>query len=191
MKPILTGYLATVREAVVWKLDGIGERAARMPLTPTGSNILGIVKHLGAMEFGYFGDVFGRPVDEPMAVIDEAVLAVNGDMWADEDQDIPAVRAFYTRSVAFANTTIEARDLDAPGLVPWWPPERQNVTLGRILVHVIVETARHAGHLDILREQSDGQVGMYPDRSGLDAREPVWWEAYTARLRDLAARAGE
>jgi hypothetical protein len=124
-----------------------------------------------------------------MALIDDAVVAVNGDMWADEDQDIPAVRAFYDRAVAFANTTIDARDLDAPGLVPWWPPERRDVTLGRILVHVIVETARHAGHLDILREQLDGQVGMYPGRSGLDARDTAWWEAYIARLRDLADRA--
>jgi hypothetical protein len=152
---------------------------------------VGIVKHLGAMEFGYFGGVFGREVDEPMALIDDAVIAANSDMWASAEEDIPTVRAFYTRAVDFANTTIDTRDLDAPGFVPWWPPARQNVTLRWILVHVIVETARHAGHLDILREQLDGQAGMYPARLGIEAHDAAWWQIYTAHLRDLAAQAPE
>jgi hypothetical protein len=65
-KADLHRYLRTAREAVMWKLDGLGEYDVRRPLTPTGTNLLGLVKHLATVEFGYFGDCFGRPGDEPM-----------------------------------------------------------------------------------------------------------------------------
>ena len=55
---------------------------------------------------------------------------------------------------------IEALDLDSSGLVPWWGPDHEHVTLHQILVHVSVETARHAGHADIIRESIDGAT-MY------------------------------
>jgi uncharacterized damage-inducible protein DinB len=188
-KQILTGYLTELREAVAWKLEGIDERAARTPMTATGSNLLGLVKHLGIMEFGYFGDAFGRPTDEPMARMDAEVWADNADLWATPDQNIPAVLAFYARAIAHAGQTIATRDLDAPAFVPWWPPNRQNVTLARILAHVIAETARHAGHMDIIREQLDGQVGTNPGHTGVPSHDAEWWAAYNARLRDMAARA--
>ncbi|MDR1213825.1 MAG: DinB family protein [Propionibacteriaceae bacterium] len=191
MKQILTGYLTNLRQAVAWKLDGVSERAARTPLTPTGTNLLGLVKHLGIMEFGYFGTIFGRETDEPMARMDAEVWATNADLWATPDEDLATVRGFYARAIAQADQTIAALDLDQPVTVPWWPPQRQNVTLARILVHVIAETARHAGHMDILREQLDGQVGTHPELGGLPPHDAAWWADYTGRLREMAANAPE
>jgi hypothetical protein len=191
MKQILTGHLTDLREAVVWKLEGVGERAARTPMTPTGTNLLGLVKHLGLMEAGYFGDVFGRPADDPMARLDAVAWADDADLWATPDETMPVVMAFYARSTAHADETIRSRDLDSPAFVPWWPQPLQNTTLGAVLVHVIAETARHAGHIDILREQLDGRVGTHPDSAGVLAHDAEWRAAYTSRLRDLAASAPE
>jgi hypothetical protein len=69
--------------------------------------------------------------------------------------------------------------------VPWWPAERADVTLLRVLVHVLDELARHAGHADILREQVDGDAGLtaaHPNIPDLD------WPAYVAKLDALAER---
>ncbi|MDR1265109.1 MAG: DinB family protein [Propionibacteriaceae bacterium] len=191
VKPILTGYLTNLRQAVVWKLEGLGERAARRPLTPTGTNLLGLVKHLGVMEFGYFGDVFGRPSDEPMARMDAEVWADDADLWARPEEDVAAVLGFYNRAIAWADQTIAGLELDAPAVVPWWPPAGRNTTLARILVHVIAETARHAGHMDILREQLDGRVGTHPDRTNLSPHDAAWWAERHARLQSLADAAPE
>jgi hypothetical protein len=80
--------------------------------------------------------------------------------------------------------------LDAIGHVPWWPPDRSEVTLHRILVHMIVETNRHAGHSDVVRELIDGAVGL---REGADNMPPLdrdWWESYRCRLEQVAREAG-
>ncbi len=57
----LYSYLRGVRETLVWKRDGLGEYDIRRPLTPTGTNLLGLVKHSAVTEVRYFGEVFGRP----------------------------------------------------------------------------------------------------------------------------------
>lgn len=83
-----------------------------------------------------------------------------------------------------------AHDLDAVGRVPWWPDDRSEVTLHRILVHMIAETNRHAGHADIIRELIDGAVGL---RDGNDNMPPVdreWWEGYRSRLERVAREIG-
>ena len=124
-----------------------------MPLTPTGTNLLGVVKHLAGVEAEYFGACLGRPWPEPMAFwADDA--EPNADMWATEDESPAEILDLYRRVTAFADETIEPLPLDAPASVPWWrTPETDLHTL---LVHMAVETARHAGQLDILREQLDG-----------------------------------
>jgi hypothetical protein len=76
--------------------------------------------------------------------------------------------------------------LDAPGHVPWWPAERNPVTLHVILVHVIAETNRHAGQLDILRELIDGAAGLKADNTNLP--DGTDWPAHHARLAEVAAR---
>ena len=176
-------YLRAQREAVLWKVEGLGERDQRMPLTPTGTNLLGVVKHLAGCEAEYFGVCLGRPWPEPMAFwADDA--EPNADMWATEEESPAVVIALYRRVTAFADETIEPLALDAPASVPWWgAPETD---LHALLVHMAVETARHAGHLDILREQLDGARGLRDGLSNLPDVDAAWWDAYVARLRGIA-----
>jgi hypothetical protein len=98
----------------VWKLDGLSDRELRWPMTRTGTNLLGLVKHLGTIEFGYFGVVFDRPAAEPLPWL-KPDAADNADMWATADQSRDWVVAFYRRAWAHADRTIDALDLDAPG----------------------------------------------------------------------------
>jgi len=74
-------YLRNQREAVLWKVDGLGERDLRIPLTPTGTNLLGLVKHVASIELGYFGETFGRPSGIPLPWFDDDAEP-NADMWA-------------------------------------------------------------------------------------------------------------
>ena len=60
-KEYLHDDLRSIREAMLWKLDGLSEYDVRRPLTPTGTNLLGLIKHVASIELGYFGDTFGRP----------------------------------------------------------------------------------------------------------------------------------
>jgi uncharacterized damage-inducible protein DinB len=183
----LARYLQTLRDAVVWKLDGLSEYDARRPLTPTGTNILGLVKHLAYVEAGYFGATFGRPFPEPTYPEDEAGMDHNIDMWATAEESREDIVGLYRRVWAHAAETFAAGDVDTPGRVPWWPEERAGVTLHQILVHMCVETARHAGHIDILRELIDESVGMRPEALNLPD-DDYDWPAHVARV-EAAARA--
>ena len=183
-------YLQRGREAVLWKLDGASEYDVRRPMTPTGTNLLGLVKHLAAGEAGYFGETFGRPFGEPTGWTDPAAAEENADMWATADESREQITGLYRRAWAHADQTIEALPLDAIGHVPWWPPERNEVTLHRILVHVIAETERHAGHADVIRETIDGAVGVRPDNSNMASDDQAWWEGYRATLERVAREAG-
>jgi hypothetical protein len=155
-KEYLHRDLRQVREVMVWKLDGLGEYDIRRPLTATGTNLLGLLKHLALWESRYFGEVFDRPFPEPLARWDD--LGQRGaDMWATEDETRDEVIGRYRRVWEHSDATILALAVDAPGKVPWWP--RPDVMLFNVLVHMLTETSRHAGHADILREQLDGSTG--------------------------------
>jgi uncharacterized damage-inducible protein DinB len=135
-KADLHRYLRQGRDALLWKLDGLSEYDVRRPLVPTGTNLLGLVKHVASMEAGYFGDTFGRPYPEPLPWLDDDAEP-NADMWATADESRAEIIAFYRRVQAHSDATIEALDLDATGRVPWWAPDAQQVTLLRILAHRI------------------------------------------------------
>jgi len=184
-KTTLKTYLQDGRDALLWKLEGLGEREIRMPLTPTGTNLLGLVKHVASVEIGYFGEVFDRPsgVDLPWFA-DGAEL--NADMWATPDESREFIVGLYHRSWEHSDATIDALPLDAPGSVPWWPEERRPVTLHRILVHMIAETHRHAGHADIVRELVDGGRGLLAGRENLPSDDDAWWAGYVSRVRSGA-----
>ena len=184
-KAMLKTYLDSLRSAVLWKLEGLDEWQARWPMTSTGSNVLGIVKHVAAMEYGYLGIVFGRPGEELPWIGPGA--EPNADMWATGEESVEDVVLLYRRAVAHADATIDALDLEAPGSVPWWP--QPDVTLHRILVHLVVEIARHAGHLDILREQLDGRVGLREANPNLPFGDDASWADHVDRLRDVAIEA--
>lgn len=143
---------------MVWKLHGLSEYDIRRPLVPTGTNLLGLVKHLAIVEVGYFGMTFGRPFPDAPAWFESD--EPNVDMWATAGESRDDIVGLYRRVWAFSDETIDSRDLDTPGSVPWWPQEERAVTLHRVLIHMAVETHRHAGHADIVRESLDGAT-MY------------------------------
>jgi uncharacterized damage-inducible protein DinB len=184
-KAELARYLQRARDALVWKLDGLSEYDIRRPMVPTGTNLLGLVKHVASIEAGYLGDTFGRPFGEPLPwLADDA--EPNADMWATADESRADILGLYHRAWAHSDTTITSLPLDAVGHVPWWPPEHREVTLHRIIVHMIAETDRHAGQADIVRELIDGAAGLRSDNDNLPSSDPAWWEAYRARLEQAA-----
>jgi Protein of unknown function (DUF664) len=189
-KASLRRYLQRGRDALVWKLDGLSEYNIRRPMVPTGTNLLGLVKHVASMELEYFGGVFGRPSGEPLPWLAEGAEP-NADMWATPDQSRDQILALYHRAWAHSDATIDALPLDATGYVPWWLEGRREVTLHLILVHVIAETERHAGHADIVRELIDGAVGVRPDNSNMAPGDRAWWESYRVRLESEARAAGQ
>jgi uncharacterized damage-inducible protein DinB len=188
-KADLHRYLQAAREALLWKLEGLSEYDVRRPLTPTGTNLLGVVKHVASVEAGYFGDTFGRPYPETFPwFADDA--EPNADMWARADESREEIVGLYHRVWAHSDATIEALPLDAGGRVPWWPEERSGVTLHRILVHMLAETNRHAGHADVVRELVDGEAGLGSNNDNLPPVEEAWWAEYHDRLEEVARQAG-
>lgn len=185
-KATLQHYVREGREAVLWKVEGLSEYDLRRPMTPTGTNVLGVVKHLATMELGYFGEVFGRPSGIPTPWM-EPGAEFNADLWAAADESSAWVLDLYRRACAHADTTIDALDLDSRGTVPWWPSG--GVTLHRILVHMIQETGRHAGHLDIVRELIDGVVGRGPGNDNMTTDDQQQWRDHRDRLERIAREA--
>jgi|SRR4051812_47048916 hypothetical protein len=184
-KADLTLYLQQARDALLWKLEGLSEYDVRRPLTPTGTNLLGLIKHVAGVELEYFGVTFGRPAGEDLAWLAEDAEA-NADMWATADESREDIVGLYRRTWAHADATIAALPLDAAGHVPWWPPERADVTLHRVLVHVIAELGRHAGHADIVRELVDESAGLRKGRENLPPGDRAWWEQYRSRVEAVA-----
>ncbi len=189
-KADLHRYLQVAREALLWKLDGLGEYDVRRPMVATGTNLLGLVKHVASVEAGYLGETFGRPFGEPLPWLDQDAEP-NADMWATEDESREQMVGLYHRVWAHSDATVDSLPLDAVGHVPWWPLERREVTLHRILVHVIAETHRHAGHADVVRELVDGAVGLRPDNDNMAPGDDAWWEDYRSRLQRAAQAAAE
>ncbi|MFG2947213.1 DinB family protein [Streptomyces adustus] len=187
-KADLHRYLQSARDALLWKLEGLGEYDIRRPLTPTGTNLLGLVKHVASVELGYLGDTFGRPSGEPAPWFDDAA-ETNADMWATADETREQIVGFYRRVWAHADATIDALPLDTVGKVPWWPADKAEITLHHAVVRVIADTQRHAGHADILRELLDGAVGMNETNDSMASDDPAWWDDYRARLEHAAREA--
>jgi hypothetical protein len=188
-KDDLRRYLQVAREALLWKLGGLSEYDMRRPLVPTGTNLLGLVKHVASVEAGYFGETFGRPFDEPLPWFDEGAEP-NADMWATPDESSDDIVGLYRRVWAHSDVTIETLPLDALGQVPWWPAEHSEVTLHRVLIHMIAETDRHTGHADIVRELIDGTTGLRADNDNMATGDAAWWRAHWETLEDAARRAG-
>ena len=187
-KANLYDYLNHEREALLAKLDGLSEYDARRPMTPTGTNLLGLVKHVASVELGYFGEVFGRPSGRPYPW-DAEGAGEDVDLWAAPDESRDDVVELYRFAAAHADATVEALPLDAVGEVPWWRDERRHPTLHTILVHACMEVARHAGHADVLRELIDGSAGVSSPGDNLPERSAAGWAAFRARIEAAARQA--
>lgn len=174
---------------MLWKLDGLTEYDRRRPLVPTGTNLLGLVRHVATIETGYFGLVFGRPFPEALPWMEDG--EPNGDLWVRAGESSQGVVAFCRRAWAHADATIEELAIDAVGEVPWWPEGDRELSLHRALVHVLTDVYRHASHADVLRESIDGAVGMDRRWSNLPAGDQPWWADHRAKVEAAARQAGE
>jgi uncharacterized damage-inducible protein DinB len=155
-KEMLHAFLNRQRNVYVWKLQGLDDDALRKPMTPTGTNLLGVLKHLAAVEYGWFCVTFGRETEPlPFDEDDE-----NADLRVNPDETTEDIFAFYSRAREAADQVIEDLDLESIGTS--WAGDK--VSLRWVLVHMIEETARHAGHADILRELLDSTTGYLPPR---------------------------
>jgi hypothetical protein len=185
-KDVLKVYLQGARDVLVWKLDGLSERDLRLPRTPTGTNLLGLVKHALNTEVVYFGPTFGRAWPTPDELVSPDDPDPRAGWYATEAETAAGIVDLYRRVQAFADETIDALPLDAVGQVAHWGGEE--VTLHEIMVHKTVDLQRHAGHADILREQLDGSVGLLPGHANIP--DVTDWSPYTQRLTAIADRFG-
>jgi hypothetical protein len=166
---------------VLRSLDGASDYDVRRPLTPTGTNLLGLVKHLAGVEAGYLGSCVGRPLPVELPWLADEVEAEN-DLWAKPTESREWLVGLYREVWEHADRTIAEVPLDAPAFVEWWPAERQHTTFGHLLARMVDETARHAGHADILRELIDGQAGRDHDAVG----DATWWTNYVGTIQTAA-----
>ena len=183
-KAYLHDDIRSARQSLLGKLDGLSEYDVRRPLTRSGTNLLGLIKHLTMSEAWYLGAIFGRPCPEQLPRFDDPGYTNRDSLWVDEQESRADILDGYERACRHADATIEALPIDASGRVPWWP--QPDVTLFTVLVHVLTESNRHAGHADILREQLDGGVGADVGRT-IDV-DDADWAAHRARI-EAAARA--
>lgn len=155
----LQRYLQQSRDSVLSSLDGLGEYDVRRPLVPSGTNLLGLVKHLAGIELGYLGASAGRPASFTLPWVEDGSIWENGDLWVKPDESREYIVGLYRAAWVHSDESIAQLPLDAPASVPWWPQERRRTTFGHLLVRVVAETAQHAGHCDLVRELVDGRSG--------------------------------
>ena len=150
-RTLLSGFLDWNRAVVERKVQGLAQEDAARVMTPTGLSPLGVVAHLASAEVGWFAETFaGEPVDPAW---DD-----HGSFRLRTADSVESVVAEYrdvcelSRAIAAAAPTLDELSVVADDV---WG----NVSLRWIFVHMIEETARHAGHLDLMREQIDGRTG--------------------------------
>jgi len=182
LKAELSTALQGSRTVMLAKLDGLSEYDRRRPSTPTGTNLLGLVKHLAGLEYGYLGESFGRPpIERPSWFRADPHSEI--DMWATPDESSDYITGVYRQACAHSDITVTELDLDSPGHVAHWADGHQETTLGVLLIRMVAETAQHAGHADIIRELIDGRIGG--DEETVDA-DPAFWRDRRKRVQEAA-----
>ena len=182
IKEILHEKLHEGRRGVISALDGLSEYDVRRPMTGTGTNLLGLVKHLIGGEQVYLGTALGRPTSFTLPWFEDKSVWEGADMWANEQDSREDLLDLYDLACRHGDESIEALSLDAPASVPHWPEERRATTFGFLLVRMVGETKHHAGHADICRELIDGHAGSDRDEIG----DAAYWSAYVARIQEAA-----
>lgn len=189
LKDVLRIYLNEFHSAIRWKVEGLSEADLRRPMTPTGSNLIGIVKHVASIELGYLTDCVGRPNPAQLPWISED-SPLNSDMYLTADESSSDIIELLDLAEREALATLEALPLDAPAHVPWWGAgdDGKIVTLGRLIVHVINDAVRHVGHMDILREMIDGDIGLHKGNDNIPEQPERAWADYVAELQAISDR---
>jgi uncharacterized damage-inducible protein DinB len=154
------------RDVALWKLRGLDDEQLRRPVAPSGTNLLGLLKHLGNVEYSWFCETFGRET-EPLHY-DES--DPDADLRVEPHESTADILAFYGRARAAANAAIDELPLEHLGTA-WFG---EQVTMRWVLVHMLEEVARHAGHMDIARELIDGTTGDHPDAANTPDTPGAW-----------------
>lgn len=177
-KALLHARLKLSRDSLVWKLEGLSDADVRRPMTETATNLIGLVKHLTMLEANYFCHAFGRPKPTLAWESDEdAKLGHPSDMYAKPEERVEDLIADYHAACAAADRAIEELDLDTTGRHPF---AGVTVSLRWMLLNVLLDTARHAGHADIIRENIDGSTGHR--RRSQPPKDTEFWRTYYARV---------
>lgn len=171
--------------SLIGKCEGLSEYDARRPLTGSGTNLLGLLRHTAAVTLGYITECFGRPADWEMPWFGPDVEP-DTDLWVPASDTRESVLALGEHARRKLADSAAALSIDSPGRVPWWG-ESGAVTFGQILVHVLAEVARHTGQADILREGVDGSLGMRAGDPNVTPRDEAGWAAHAARIEADAA----
>ncbi len=181
VKSELIRRLDQLVHSVVYKLAGLSEYDLRRPLTPTATNLLGVTFHLAAQLAEYFGETFGRPFprEDEFYYRTEASADQQDDSWVRPEATSDWVVGLYRATWEHAQETFAALDLGARGQIPTSPYAK--VTLGEMMVHMVDEVARHAGHMDIVRELIDGGIGRYAGDGAIDTDYD--WVSYRERVQ--------
>ena len=182
VKRELHASLQASRAALLSRLDGLSDYDLRRPVTPTGTNLLGLVKHLAGLEYGYLGESLGRPAPEALSWVGDGSIWDGADMWAAPGESREYLTGLYQRACAHADQVIAELELSAPASVAHWPAARRDTTLGVLLIRMVGETAQHAGHADIVRETIDGAAGSAAN----PAPEAASRQAYVAAIQAAA-----
>ncbi len=177
----LQKYLQGTRALLLAKLDGLSEYDRRRPMVPSGTNLLGLVKHLVGVEYVYLGTSVGRPPEKQLPWEEDGSVWHGADMWALPSESTEYITDLYRDACAHGDRSIAELPLDTPAEVPHWAEGRRSTTFGALLVRVVDETAHHAGHADIIRELIDGQGG-----SDADMMDPVQWTEFYAKIQQAA-----
>jgi hypothetical protein len=175
-KDLLRTHLRLTQLSLLWKLEGLGDEDLRRPMTPTGTNLIGIVKHLTGVTYGYLCTAFGRERETFPWEFDEE-LFYGLDMWATPEEAPAEIIGAYRRACDAAAQTIDELDLDTTGR----HHSGLTVSLRWMIFTVLQDTARHTGHADVVRELSDGRVGMGPD-DGSVSEDEEYLAMYRARI---------
>jgi len=150
-KGSLQASLDRHRDAVLWKLQGLTDAELRHAMLPSGNTLLGLVKHLATWEYIWICRTFGQPTEQ---------LPIDGgddyaDVRIDPHDSTAGILAFYRRARGAADEVISRVGLDEVGTTMF----DDSVSLRWVVIHILEDTARHAGHIDVMRELIDGAVG--------------------------------
>lgn len=152
-KAVLVGMLDHYRATIVAICRGLSEEDLRRPMVPSGTTLLGLVKHLAFVEHGWFEEVVGN---HPSGLeFDESDPMM--DFRIEPEETSEDIFEMYRASCERSNEILAQVSLDD---VSQWPGRSYDCNFRWVLAHMLEETARHTGHADILREMIDGKIGQ-------------------------------
>jgi uncharacterized damage-inducible protein DinB len=151
-KEVLGGFLDHYRRTLLEICEGLSEDQLRRPMVPSGTSLLGMVKHLAYTERGWFQEaVANERFDYPFDTDDPGA-----DFRIEEGESAEDIFDLYRHACERSRRALEAASLDD---MVENPDRSADYNVRWFVVHMIEETARHAGHADIIRELLDGKTG--------------------------------